>query len=218
MLEIVGMTAKDVNWDLSTVQKNCGNQYALSVNRIKGSQIKFGAEEWSPESSEKAVSDRGCPKQRGSQLESSRDAQPSGVLPGPRCPDISKRKARGCASIWQRLPGLSRRSDVDRQPWASQKKISLHLRRGKSEDCEMQYGLAFFFPLSLKNVMGNQVTKRRPGWRCMLQWRCIWWLTVFTLLLYVTACDDKNWTNCLFYFQQLPCYYLDRRVRLTWHN
>lgn len=140
MLEIVGMTAKDVNWDLSTVQKNCGNQYALSVNRIKGSQIKFGAEEWSPESSEKAVSDRGCPKQRGSQLESSRDAQPSGVLPGPRCPDISKRKARGCASIWQRLPDLSRRSDVDRQPWASQKKKYLSTSdevRVKTVRCSM---------------------------------------------------------------------------------
>lgn len=61
------------------------------------------------------------------------------------------------------VTGLSRRSDDGRQPRASQKEISLRLRRGKSEDCEMQYGLAFFFTLCLKNVMGDQVTKRGPG-------------------------------------------------------
>lgn len=53
------------------------------------------------------------------------------------------------------------RSYVDRHLWASQNKISLHLRLDKGEDCEIQYGMAFFFTLSLKNVMCNDIMKSR---------------------------------------------------------
>lgn len=47
------------------MQKKYGNEFAWSINKIKGSKIKFwtGLREWqSPKNSEKTIGERRCPQ------------------------------------------------------------------------------------------------------------------------------------------------------------